>query len=151
MATAEALSTKDQVRALLDEGQTDANAIADQLGVTRATVYNHMRNIRTERGEKPRKRGRPPAAAKPAKATTASRPAPPKVSGKTLERNALTQPKAAAKAAPEVAEPGNGRIQAQAIMRFLQRPRVMEAIQTELEEDRKESEVIAQWLDSHSR
>jgi hypothetical protein len=79
MATTTEVSTKEQVKALMDEG-LDAGQIAEQLGKTKATIYVHMRNLKAEAGEKPRGRGRPPKVQQDgtAAAATKSRPAPPK-------------------------------------------------------------------------
>lgn len=76
-------STKDQVREMLDEDKS-VEEIAEALGKTKATIYVHIRNIKSERGEKPRGRGRPPKVggdkteAKGKTDSAKSRPAPPK-------------------------------------------------------------------------
>jgi hypothetical protein len=138
MSATSEISTKDQVRAFMDDGEEDAVKISDQLGVGKATIYNHMRHIREERGEKPRRRGRPPAVKKDGSPPAAvSRPAPPK-----------------AKAAPtpqvlRVREPDNGR-DAGTIARLMSRPRVKAAIEAELEDERRETARVESWLKSLS-
>lgn len=68
-------TTKDQVKAMAADGKS-AQEIAEALGKTPATIYNHLRNL----GVAPKgKRGRPRKSedgAQPAKAATRKRPSP---------------------------------------------------------------------------
>ena len=134
-----AVSTKDQVRALLDSGVTDAGEIAEKLGKTKATVYVHIRNIKTEAGEKPRGRGRPPKVQPKNGETPAeskSRPAPPKAGAKT-EAPAKTEAKIEAKVSAS-----NGH---KAGERF---PLIKSAIEQELSEKRKEVAMLERMLEA---
>jgi transposase-like protein len=138
MANTEApASTKDQVREMLDADKS-VEEIAEALGKTKATIYVHIRNIKAERGEKPRGRGRPPKAASPngEKADSAkSRPAPPKT-GSTKAAPATGKTEAPVKATNGAVSFGE---------RF---PLVKASIEQELTEKRKEVAILERMLET---
>jgi transposase-like protein len=138
MANTEApASTKDQVREMLDADKS-VEEIAEALGKTKATIYVHIRNIKAERGEKPRGRGRPPKAA-PAEGngdSAKSRPAPPKA-------GAGASTKAAPAAKSEAPAKANGAVS------FAERfPLVKASIEQELAEKRKEVAILERMLET---
>lgn len=139
MANTEApASTRDQVTEMYDADKS-VEEIAEALGKTKATIYVHIRNIKAERGEKPRGRGRPPKAASPdgEKDSAKSRPAPPK---------AGTKAEAPAKATPAKAEtPAKSNGSASFAERF---PRVKDSIEQELAEKRKEVAILERMLET---
>lgn len=89
MPTAEK-TTREQVEELYDKGVTEAKDIAEKIDKTPATVYVHLRNIAKERGEKPRKRGRPPKVQTEGESTTKPTPrkAPPRAGKGKAEKAA---------------------------------------------------------------
>jgi hypothetical protein len=129
-------STKDQVKDQLAAGVTDAAVIAEKIGVTKASVYGHIRKIKLEAGEKPRGRGRPPKAGNGAQPQPAkSRPAPPK---------AGSTPTKAAPAATESESNGN----LTGVGRF---PIIREAVEKELAEARKNVATLERLLEAASK
>jgi transposase-like protein len=140
-------TTKAQVAELLDQGMA-AKDIAEQLGKTPATVYNHIANIRKDRGDTtPRKRGRPPKnqndETPKADSKSGTRQRPP-VGGKPAAAPATEKVPVAGKsaAAPKAdsASNGNGHVS-----RF---PVVHAAIEQELTEARKRVVVLEKMLET---
>jgi predicted transcriptional regulator len=131
-----AVDTKEQVAQLLDKGM-EAKDIAEKLGKTKATIYNHIANIRKDRGDTtPRKRGRPP------KAQSESKTAPKPTGTSTRQRPPVgDKPKPTPAETPKPTAKDNGHD----AHRF---PKVRAAIEAELADARRNVTVLEKMLEA---
>lgn len=128
-------STKDQVIALHKDGKS-AKEIAEALGKTTATVYNHMRNAGLGTG----KRGRPRKSdAEKAKATEA------KSDTKAQSEGVKTRPRPGSKAAPAEKVTAKASTNGHDEARF---PVVRQAIEAQLATARRDVTVLEGMLAS---
>lgn len=128
--------TRDQVKALAGEGK-NAQEIAEALGKTPATVYNHLRNLGLGHG----KRGRPKGSGKTegeSKTEVKTRPRP---GSKTETAKAKPGPK------PKPIPASSNGHDATASARF---PKIAEAIEAELVEARSKVATLEGMLASFS-
>lgn len=91
MPTAEK-STREKVQELFDKGK-EPKDIAEAIGMTKASVYGHIRKIQESRGIAPRGRGRPPKVQTNGDTPTETKPAP--ATRKAPPKGDAEKPKAA--------------------------------------------------------